>query len=118
MKQCPLLLVFAITLLFFFTGCDLSEDYRIGGQILLEDNTPLEGVEVYLDWVGYSNMQLTVFSDEAGWYSYKYDAWFTRDSFIITPSHSAFTFSPLDYYFPHGLGGDQLELNFTATLIE
>ena len=118
MKQCPMLLVFAMTLLCLFTGCDLSEDYRIGGQILLEDDTPVEGVEVYLDWVGYSDMQFTVFTDEAGWYSTKYDAWFTRDRFIITPSHPAFTFSPIDYDFPKGLGGDQLELNFTAILIE
>lgn len=114
MKQCPLLLVFAITLLFFLTVCDLSKDYTIGGQILLEDDTPVEGVEVYLDWIGYSDMQFTVLTDEAGWYSHKYDAWFTRDRIIITPSHSAYIFSPLDYDFPKGLGGDQLELNFTA----
>ena len=85
---------------------------------MLEDDTPVEGVEVYLDWIGYSDMQLTVFTDEAGWYSHKYDAWFTRDWIIITPSHSAFNFSPLDYDFPQGLGGDQLELNFTAIPIE
>ena len=118
MKQCPLLLVTAITLLFFLTGCDLPENYTIGGQILLENDSPVEGVEVYLNWVGYSDMRFTVFTDEASWYSHKYDGWFTRDRIIITPSHSAFIFSPLDYDFSEGLGGDQLELNFTAIPIE
>jgi hypothetical protein len=63
-------------------------------------------------------MQFSVFSDETGWYSYKYDPWFTRDWFIVTPSHPAFTFSPSEYNFPKGLGGDQLELDFTAIPIE
>jgi len=117
-KQWLSLLALAITLLFFFAGCYSSKDYSIGGQILLEDGTPVVNVEVNLDWVGYSDMQFTVFTDEAGWYSCKYDSWFTRDRIIITPSHPAFTFSPPDYDFPEGLGGDQLELDFTAMPIE
>ena len=118
MKQYPFLLVLAIILLFFFPGCDVGKDYTVGGQILLEDDTPLEGVEVYLDWLGYSDMKFTVHTNDAGWYSHKYDSWFTKDPIIIFPSDPAYIFSPLEYDFLTGLGGDQLELNFTAIPIE
>ena len=84
---------------------------------MLEDGSPLEGVEMVFfmpdppnpDSDGYWSR----FTDENGWYSeYLYTAWEDRD-FSITPSHPSYFFSPSGYSFP-GAYEDRLDLDFTA----
>jgi len=51
MKHCPLLLVSISLIILSLTGFNVPEGmYTVGGQILLEDGTPVEGVTVGLTW--------------------------------------------------------------------
>ena len=118
MRQNQLVLSLALIFSLLMLACDLSREYTVGGTVLLENGTPVESVEVYIDWVPYSAMKLTVFTDEAGWYNYRYDEYFEEDRVIITPSHPDYVFSPSAYDFSKGLRGNQLDLDFTASPID
>ncbi len=115
-----LLLVPFIILPVAIAGCwgGLPGDYvTFGGQVLLEDGSPLEGIEVVFFMPDPPNVDSdgswSVYTDENGWYSeYLYTLWEDRD-FSITPSHPSYIFSPTSYSFP-GAYGDNRSVDFTA----
>lgn len=89
----------------------------IGGEISLEDGTPLEGIEVNFFWPDPPNVNSdctwVVLTDENGWYSDSHsNLWGNRD-FTVTPNHLSYTFSPSSYYINESYE-DILNLNFTA----
>jgi hypothetical protein len=116
----PLLTLMSTFLTLAVFGCwgGLPGDsVTFGGQVLLQDGSPLGGVEVVFFMPDPPNVNSdgtwVVLTDEAGWYSDElYTAWEERD-IITTPTHPAYVFSPQRYF----LGGayeDHLDLDFTA----
>jgi hypothetical protein len=109
-----------LILLLAMIGCGggLPGDFvTFGGQVLLQDGSPLEGVEVIFFMPDPPNVnsdgKWTVLTDEDGWYSDGlFTLWEDRD-FTITPSHPAYIFSPTGYSFP-GAYEDHLDLDFAA----
>lgn len=116
MKRLPILVIFILPLVVIFCSCGSQGHYvEFGGQILLEDGSPLAGVEVEFfmpESAGiFSDGRWTVMTDESGWYQ---DKLYTIDQdFSITPSHPSYIFSPESYSFP-GVYEDHLDLDFTA----
>jgi len=112
-------MLFILPLAMIDCGGGLPGDYvTFGGQISLEDGSPLEEVVVVFFMPDPPNInsdgKWTVLTDENGWYSDGlFTLWEDRD-FSITPSHPAYIFSPTSYFFP-GAYEDHLDLDFTAT---
>jgi hypothetical protein len=104
-------LAFFLAVLFILTGCGggPGEVVTYGGLVLLEDGTPLEGVEVTFFWPNPPNVdsdgKWIVLTDEDGWYSEWHNNLFRNREFTIT--------EPPSYYLP-GSYEDNLDLNFTA----
>jgi hypothetical protein len=94
-----------------------GEIVTYGGYILLQDDSPLEGVEVTFFWPDPPNFEsdgiLTVFTDEDGRYSMELTTFSPPADFTITPSHPDYTFSPESYSFG-SVSDDHLELDFVA----
>ena len=94
-----------------------GEVVTYGGLVLLEDGTPLEGVEVTFFWPNPPNVdsdgKWIVLTDEDGWYSEWHNNLFRNREFTITPFHADYAFEPPSYYLP-GSYEDNLDLNFTA----
>jgi hypothetical protein len=115
MKRCHLLLLFALTLVFLYMGCNSTiEPYTLGGQVLLQDFSPLEGIEVSYFWPDddvYGGGPKIIYTDIAGWYSYRYG--FPDERVTITPSSPAYIFSPTKYEFQE-VHADHLDLDFIA----
>ena len=121
MKKAFLKLSFIIALYIGLYGCAAGggpgEVVTYGGLILVEDGTPLEGVEVTFFWPNPPNVNSdgtwVVLTDEEGWYSeWHTTLWRDRD-FTITPFHPGYDFMPASYSFD-GSYEDNLDLNFTA----
>ena len=118
MKRLLIFMPFILVLVMTNCGGGLPGDFvTFGGQVLLQDDSPLEGVEVVFFMPDppnvHSDGKWTVLTDENGWYSdHLFTLWEDRD-FSITPSHPAYTFSPTSYSFP-GAYEDHLDLDFTA----
>ena len=94
-----------------------GEIVTYGGNILLQDDSPLEGVEVTFFWPDPPNIDsdgiLTVFTDEDGRYSMELTTFSPSADFTITPSHPGYDFSPESYSFSR-VTDDHLELDFVA----
>ena len=105
----------------FITSCGgggLSPDVTFGGKVLLQDGTPLEGIEVTFFWRDPPNFEsdgiLTAVSDEEGWYGMELSTFSPPSDFTITPSHPYYNFSPERYSFTK-VTDDHLDLDFIAT---
>ena len=83
----------------------------------MQDNSPLEGVEVTFFWPDPPNVNSdgtwTVLTDEDGWYSDWHRTIWGDRVFTITPSYRDYIFSPTSYFF-EGSYEDNLDLDFTA----
>lgn len=94
-----------------------GEVVTYGGYILLEDDSPLEGIEVTFFWPDPPNIEsdgiLTVFTDEEGWYSMELTTFSPPSDFTVTPSHPDYDFSPESYSFTR-ITDDQTDLDFVA----
>ena len=94
-----------------------GEVVTYGGLILLEDDTPLDGVEVTFFWPNPPNVNSdgtwVVLTDEDGWYSEWHTTLWRDRGFTITPFHTEYNFMPTSYSFD-GSYEDNLDLNFTA----
>ena len=110
--------IFLLPLLIVDCGGGLPGDYvTCGGHVLLQNGSPLEGIEVVFFMPDPPNVnsdgKWTTYTDEDGWYEeYLFTLWEDRN-FSITPSHPAYIFSPTSYSFP-GAYEDHLDLDFTA----
>jgi hypothetical protein len=103
-----------------FVGCVGAQPGGVvffGGHVLLEDGSPLEGVEVTFYWPDPPNVNSdgtwTVLTDEDGWYSTELNSLFGNKDFTITPYHPDYDFSPIDYSFGESYE-DQLDIDFVA----
>jgi hypothetical protein len=112
-------LAFFLAVLFILTGCGGGPGgvVIIGGEVLLQDGSPLEGIEVTFFWPDPPNVNSdgtwVVLTDENGWYSDSHpNLWGDRD-FTVTPNHPSYTFSPSSYHISEAYE-DVLDLNFTA----
>ena len=98
-------------------GGGLYPDVTFGGKVLLQDGTPLEGIEVTFFIPEPPNIDSDgtwrVLTDENGWYSdWAYSS--LGGSYItITPHHPDYIFSPENYFLSKPFA-DNLDLNFTA----
>jgi hypothetical protein len=121
MRRSLFFMLFILPLAVIDCGGGLPGDYvTFGGQVLLQNDSPLEGIEVVFFMPDPPNINSdgfwSVFTDENGWYSDGlFTFWEDRD-FTITPSHPAYIFSPTSYSFP-GAYDDHLDLDFIATPI-
>jgi hypothetical protein len=100
-------------------GFDLLDWATLGGQVLTQDGSPLEGIEVifsFPDSFPEADPMIEV-TDQDGWYIHGRGYFDGDDDTIITPSHPAYIFSPVNYII-YGNSGDNLDLDFTAILIE
>ena len=120
MKRSLIFMLFILPLLVIDCGGGYwpSDYVTFGGQVLLQDGSPLEGIEVVFFMPDPPNINSdgywSTFTDENGWYSDGlFTFWENRD-FSITPSHPSYIFSPTSYSFP-GAYEDNLEVDFTAT---
>jgi len=118
MKQLLIFIIFILPLLVI--GCGgggPGEAVTFGGLVLLQDGTPLEGVEVTFFWHDPPNVNSdgtwTVLTDEDGWYSDWHRTIWGDRAFTITPSHPGYVFSPTSYFF-EGSHEDNLNLDFIA----
>jgi len=114
MKRCHLLPLFALMLTFLFIECNSTDRDTLGGQVLLQDFSPLEGIEVVYHWPDCCRTGgglLIIYTDIAGWYSYRYGMPDLRVT--ITPSSPAYIFSPTKYEFQE-VHADHLDLDFIA----
>ena len=112
MKRCHLLLLFVLTLVFLYMGCNSTiEPHTLGGQVLLQDFSPLEGIEVVFFFPDYGDGPKDIYTDKTGWYSYVYGP--VDDRVTITPSSPAYIFSPTSYEIQK-VQGDHLDLDFMA----
>ena len=88
-----------------------------GGYILLEDDSPLEGVKVTFFWPDPPNVNsdgiLTAYTDEDGWYSLELSTFSPHSDFTITPSDPDYNFSPVNYSFGEA-DDDHMDLDFVA----
>jgi hypothetical protein len=120
MKEVLKWITIFVFLSIFIAGCSGGGPggvATIGGEILLEDGTPIEGIEVTFFWPDPPNVDSdgtwVVLTDENGWYSYSHPTlWGNRD-FTITPKHTSYTFSPSSYNISEAYE-DILDINFTA----
>ena len=97
-------------------GVDLIGDWAtLGGQILLEDGSPVEGVEiaVYFPDSFHEDKYWFEYTDKDGWYSHVRGYFNVNDDTVITPSYSGYIFSPTSYRIYEN-SGDHLDLDFTA----
>lgn len=119
MKQLLIFIIFILPLLVISCGGGggPGEVVTFGGLVLLQDGTPLEGIEVTFFWPDPPNVNSdgtwTVLTDEDGWYSDWHRTIWGDSAFTITPSHPDYVFSPTSYYF-EGSYEDNLDLDFTA----
>ena len=106
-------ILFSLSCLTF--GCgpgDFQTD--LGGYVLLEDGTPVEGVVITFEWPEEGLSTVTVTTDEEGWYSYQYvllPPSYARVT--VTPSHKDYDFEPSEYDL-NVIDGDALDLDFVA----
>ena len=118
MKRLCTGMLFILLVMVIDCGGGLPGDaVTVGGQVLLTNGTPVEGVEMVFFMPDPPNVNSdgtwTVLTDENGWYSdYLYTLWRDRDV-SITPNHPAYVFSPTGYALP-GAYEDRLDLDFTA----
>jgi len=121
MRRLLIFIILFIPLLVIACGGGPGEVVTFGGLVLLEDSTPLEGVEVVFFWPDPPNIESdgtwTVLTDEDGWYSDWHTTLWGNRAFTITPSLPGYLFSPTSYSL-EGSYKDDLELDFTATPIE
>ncbi len=97
-------------------GAGFGSWATLGGQVLLQDGSPLEGVEITIflpDAPFPGNDTLIETTDKDGWYSHDRFYLNEKDDTIITPSDPAYVFSPPSYLISR-LDGDHLDLDFTA----
>jgi len=99
------------------SGGGPGEVLTYGGKVLLQDGTPLEGIEVTFFLPDPPNIDSdgtwTVLTDENGWYSDWHSSIWGNRAFSITPHHPDYNFSPTHYYFNESYV-DNLDLDFTA----
>ena len=100
-----------------YTGGGPGEIVTYGGYVLLQDDLPLEGVEVTFYWPDPPNFDsdgiLTTVTDEEGWFSMELSTFGPPSDFKITPSHPDYDFSPVSYSFGR-IEEDHLDLDFVA----
>jgi hypothetical protein len=111
-----ILLILSLVLVACGGGPLLGYWATLGGQVLLKDDTPLEGVEItfyFPDAINPDYDPPVVTTDRDGWYSYVCYYLNEKDDTIIEPSHSSYFFSPASYLIRE-FGGDNPDLNFTA----
>jgi hypothetical protein len=119
MKKALCKLSIIVPLFLGLSGCGggPGEVVTYGGLVLMEDGTPLEGVEVTFFWPNPPNVdsdgKWIVLTNEDGWYSEWHNNLFRNREFTITPFHADYDFEPPSYYLP-GSYEDNLNLNFTA----
>jgi hypothetical protein len=121
MKEVLYKLSIIISLCIGLSGCTAGggpgEVVTYGGLILLQDGTPLEGVEVTFFWPNPPNVDSDgtwiVVTDEDGWYSEWHNTLWRDRNFTITPFHQDYEFIPTSYSF-EGSYESNLDLNFTA----
>ena len=93
-----------------------------GGHVLLQDDLPLDGVEVTFFWPDPPNFEsdgiLTAFTDEGGWYSLELTTFSPPSDFTITPSDPDYVFSPENYSFRKINEDDHMDLDFIAIPID
>ena len=97
-------------------GVDLIGDWAtLGGQILQQDGSPVEGIEIaiYFPDSFHEDKYWFEYTDKDGWYSHARGYFNVNDDTVITPSHSAYTFSPSSYTIYEN-SGDHMDLDFTA----
>ena len=119
MKRSLIFIIFIMPLLVI--GCGggggPGEVVTFGGLVLLQDGTPLEGVDVTFFWPDPPNVNSdgtwTVLTDKKGWYSDWHRTIWGDRAFTITPSHPGYEFSPTSYFF-EGSYEDNLDLDFIA----
>ena len=106
-----------VTFIISCGGSGLYPDVTFGGKVLLQDGTPLEGIEMTFFIPDPPNINSDgtwrVLTDENGWYSDWAYSSLGGGYITITPHHPGYTFSP-DSYFLGKPFSDNLDLNFTA----
>lgn len=114
-----LYLLFILVVVAFINSCGggPGEIVTYGGKVLLQDGTPLEGIEVTFFWPNPPNIDsngiLSAVTDEDGWYSLELSTFSPPSYFSVTPSHPEYNFSPTSYSFGK-IEADNLDLNFVA----
>jgi hypothetical protein len=94
MKKALCKLSIIVPLFWGLSGCGggPGEVVTYGGLVLMEDGTPLEGVEVTFFWPNPPNVdsdgKWIVLTDEDGWYSEWHNNLFRNREFTITPFHA------------------------------
>jgi len=122
-------LIFKYLCVFFFVlsggisiigsaGGGPGEIVTYGGYVLLQDDTPLGGVEVTFFWPDPPNFEsdgiLTAVTDEEGWFGMELSTFSPPSDFTVAPSHPDYDFSPESYSFTK-ITEDHLNLDFIAS---
>ncbi len=99
------------------SGGGPGEIVTYGGYVSLQDDLPLEGVDMTFFWPDPPNFDsdgiLSTVTDEEGWYGMDLSTFGPPSDFTITPSHPDYDFSPVSYSFER-IKGDHLDLDFVA----
>ena len=113
-----LTLLFLSTMVFGCAGSD-DENISLSGYVILQDETPFEGVEIGISVIPDGD-EVTVVTDEEGWYSYEFSSedWDSSiGSAIIQPSSAGYSFDPPQYIRSNYDGGSE-NLDFVATPVD
>ena len=99
MKKLLLMFLVSICPLVLLVSCGGGGDTIVlGGYMLLEDNTPVEGVEVVFVWPSWlGDWEAVVQTDETGWYGYYSEGQHPEYRVTITPNDPNYEFSPSTY---------------------
>jgi hypothetical protein len=98
-KSISILFVFSLGVVSIIgSGGGGGDTIVLGGYILLEDDTPVEEVEVVFVWPGWlGDWEVVLLTDETGWYGYESKGQFPENSVTITPNDPNYEFSPIGY---------------------
>ena len=90
----------AVYAFLFILGCGGGDGDTVvlGGYVLLNDDTPVQGVDVVFLWPAFlGDWEAIEKTDDTGWYAYKSKDRHPEYSVKITPEHPDYDFIPASY---------------------
>lgn len=98
-------------------GCgNDQEEHVLGGYVVLEDDTPVEGIEVVFLWPHWlGDWEAVETTDSTGWYGYKSEGRHPENRVTVTPRYESYGFSPAYYDLRDIRDANREDLDFLAT---